>query len=111
MAKQIDTGHYQVSLESSANKKKNTEKHIEFGVIRGDIANNFDRGVFGDQFGFKNSKWYAYKLEKTSVLPSLNFSATAPRKAFKKKFSELKFAQQDFGTKRAAITFLEVNWL
>lgn len=110
MTERIENGHYRVGSESFEDDRKNTSVSTEYGVIKGSVANDAEYGVFGRQFGFSASKWYAYKLEKTSLVPRLDFSPTAPTRAFKKNFSEVTFAQQAFDTKKAAVEFAESEW-
>lgn len=111
MTERIENGHYRVDSEEFADDRKNTSSTTEYGVIRGDVANDAEYGVFGGQFGFSASKWYAYKLQKTSLVPKLDFSPTAPRRAFKKSFSEFTFAQEAFDTKKGAVSFVENEWV
>ena len=110
MAEMIDTGHYRVRSESLEDQKKNKSVSTEYGVIKGDVASNTEYGLFGRQFGFNASKWYAYKLEKTSIIPRLDFSPTAPTRAFKEHFGEIWFAQQEFDTKKDAVAFTNSEW-
>lgn len=100
-------GQYKVSVEENSDSSKSTEKTVEKGVIRGDVANETETGAFRRQFGFKSSKWYAYTLTKTTVIPSLDFSPTAPRRAFKKRFLEVEFVQKEFNTKKEAVGFFQ----
>lgn len=111
MTERVENGHYRVASEEFAEEKKNTSSTTEYGVIRGSVANEADYGVFGSQFGFSTSKWYAYTLQKTSLVPKLDFSPTAPRRAFQKNFTEFTFAQEAFDTKGDAVAFVETEWM
>lgn len=109
MTERIQSGQYKVSEEQSEDERKNTSEKTIYGVIRGDVANEEEYGPMGTQFGFKDSKWYVYKLQQTEIIPKVDFSPTAPWKAFKRHFSEVSFAQQEFDTKKAAVSFAENN--
>lgn len=111
MTERIQPGQYKVDSESSEDERKNTSRETVYGVIRGDVANSEEFGPFGRQFGFSDSKWYAYKVKKTELIQRVDFSPTAPKEAFRKNFSEVTIAQQEFDTKSAAVDFVEDEWL
>jgi len=111
MSERIDNGHYRVDSDSFEDDSKNTSRVTEYRVVQGKVANDEEYGALSKQFGFSASKWYAYKWVRTSVVPKVNFSPTAPESAFEKTFVECQFAQEAFDTKKSAVEFIENEWL
>lgn len=108
MPTRIDPGHYRVDETDREDETNNTSVTRRYGVVRGDVANEADYGIFDKQFGFRSSKWYAYCLINTEVVPRISgTSPTAPASAYAEHFSELKFAQNEFDTKQEAVARAE----
>lgn len=110
MTQRIEPGHYKIGEDKHDPDRKGYYSETIFGVIRGDVANKTNSGGFAGQYGFKASKWYAYAWEKTTVQPSLDFSPTAPQKAFNRHFSEIDIIQKEFDSKKAAVEECTSNW-
>jgi len=91
-------------------KKHNTSRVVELRVVKGSVANDCEHGALEAQFGFAESKWYAYKWIRSEVVPNVEFSPTAPISAFTKMFAECRFAQDEFTTKKDAVAFVESEW-
>ena len=111
MVERVKSGQYVVDTESSEDEKKSISSTVEYGVVKGGVANDEEIGVFGTQFGFKDTKWYAYRVQRTSVMPELRFSPTAPNSAFEQTFMEVAFAQEEFDSKKDAVDFVESSWV
>lgn len=110
MVQRIQPGQYEVGTDSYDPERKGYESETQFGVIRGDTANEASSGGFHKQYGFKSSKWYAYKWTTTTVRPQLQFSPTAPPKAFNQTYSETRIAQTEFDSKKSAVEYVKDQW-
>lgn len=107
MTERLQPGQYKVK-QLRAPGKHQEGGHV--GVVKGEQANSTDSGVFGNQFGFKSSKWYIYTIQVSEVVPHPGPSSpTAPREGRKRTFEQLGIVNQEFDTKSEAVDFAESN--